>query len=55
MKKTRTIVAMLLLVFALSFSALAKDGVVTVMGVWGDQELEAFTKVMQEFTKRTGI
>jgi alpha-glucoside transport system substrate-binding protein len=54
-KKTRTIVAMLLLVFALSFSALAKDGVVTVMGVWGDQELEAFTKVMQEFTKRTGI
>ena len=35
--------------------AWAQDGVVTVLGVWGGQELEAFQKVMQAFTEKTGI
>lgn len=32
--------------------AWAQDGVVTVLGVWGGQELEAFQKVMQAFTEK---
>ena len=36
-------------------AALAQGNVVTVLGVWGGQELEAFQKVMQAFTEKTGI
>lgn len=36
-------------------AALAQDGIVTILGVWGGQELEAFQKVMDAFTEKTGI
>jgi len=34
---------------------LAQEKVVTILGVWGGQELEAFQKVMDAFTAKTGI
>ncbi len=55
MKRSITIASVLLLIFTLSLGAFAKDGVVTVMGVWGGQELEAFMKVTEAFTAKTGI
>jgi len=54
-KRSITIASVLLLIFTLSLGAFAKDGVVTVMGVWGGQELEAFMKVTEAFTAKTGI
>lgn len=46
----------LLLVFLLisGIGVFAKD-TVTVMGVWGGVELEAFEKVMETFEAATGI
>lgn len=55
MKKSLSIVFCLLLVFSLSFAALAQSGTVTMMGVWGGQELEAFQEVMAAFEAKTGI
>ena len=55
MKKSLFVVFSFLLVFSLSFGALAQDRVVTMMGVWGGQELEAFQEVMAAFTEKTGI
>lgn len=55
MKKSRFVVLSILLVFALSFGALAQERVVTMMGVWGGQELDAFREVMDAFALKTGI
>src|SRR5690554_3192515 len=52
--KRRVLLVSLLLVLALSLGASA-EGVVTMMGVWGGQELEAFQEVMEAFTAKTGI
>ena len=52
--KRRVLLVSLLLVLALSLGASA-EGVVTMMGVWGGQELEAFQEVMDAFTAKTGI
>ncbi|HBG02605.1 MAG TPA: ABC transporter substrate-binding protein, partial [Firmicutes bacterium] len=54
MKKSLYVVFSVLLVLALSLGASAQ-GVVTMMGVWGGQELEAFQEVMDAFTAKTGI
>lgn len=55
MKKSLLVVSSVLLVLAFSFAGFAQDRVVTVMGVWGGQELEAFQEVMAAFTAKTGI
>lgn len=44
-----------LLVFSLSFTVFAQERMVTMMGVWGGQELESFKAVMAAFTEKTGI
>ena len=54
MKRSLFVVFSVLLVLALSLGASAQ-GVVTMMGVWGGQELEAFQEVMEAFTAKTGI
>ena len=54
MKRSVFVVFSVLLVLALSLGASAQ-GVVTMMGVWGGQELEAFEEVMDAFTAKTGI
>lgn len=36
-------------------SVLAQGGTVTILGVWGGQELEVFQQVMDAFTAKTGI
>ncbi|NMB02431.1 MAG: extracellular solute-binding protein, partial [Firmicutes bacterium] len=55
MKKSMLVVFSILLVFALSFGAFAQERMVTMMGVWGGQELEAFRAVMDAFALKTGI
>lgn len=55
MKRSIAAVFSLLLVFSLTLGALAQERVVTMMGVWGGQELEAFQAVMDAFTAKTGI
>lgn len=55
MKRSLVVVFSFLVVFSLSFTALAQDRVVTMMGVWGGQELEAFKDVMAAFAAKTGI
>ncbi len=47
--------AVLLLVVALAATALGAPKTVTVMGVWGGTELEAFQKVLAPFEAKTGI
>lgn len=52
MKKRLTI----LMVFViLAFTIFAQNGKVTVMAVWGGQELDAFMKVVEVFEAATGI
>ena len=36
-------------------SAALAQGTVTILGVWGGQELEVFQRVMDAFTEKTGI
>lgn len=55
MRKSLVVLFSFLLVFSLACGALAQDRVVTMMGVWGGQELEAFEAVMAAFTAKTGI
>ncbi len=55
MQRKLVVALSILLVFSFSLAALAQDRVVTMMGVWGGQELEAFKKVMVAFTTKTGI
>lgn len=54
MRRTLPVLMLIALFFVSSTAALAQ-GTVTVMGTWGGQELEAFQKVMDAFTERTGI
>lgn len=55
MQRKLVVVLSFLLVFSFSLTTLAQDRVVTMMGVWGGQELEAFQAVMDAFTAKTGI
>lgn len=55
MRRKLAVVFSFMLVLAFSLNVLAQDGVVTMMGVWGGQELEAFQEVMLAFTAKTGI
>lgn len=45
----------MVVVLALSFGAFAQERMVTMMGVWGGQELDAFRAVMDAFAIKTGI
>lgn len=56
-KAPRSLVALVSLVLLLAFAALAQAATktVTVMGVWGGAELEAFQKVLAPFEAETGI
>lgn len=58
MKRSRLWTLIFLIAVSLMLApsaALAQDGIVTILGVWGGQELEAFQKVMDAFTEKTGI
>lgn len=55
MKRNVVVVTVLLVLFAFSLNVLAQEGSVTIMGVWGGQELDAFNEVMKVFTEKTGI
>lgn len=58
MKRSRlwTVIFLIALSLVLAPSiVLAQEKVVTILGVWGGQELEAFQKVMDAFTAKTGI
>lgn len=55
MQRKLVIALSILLVFSFSLVSLAQEPVVTMMGVWGGQELDAFKEVMLAFTKKTGI
>ncbi len=53
MNKKLLAVSVLVMVLTLSSAVMAAD--VTVMGVWGGAELEAFNKVMAAFEAKTGL
>src|SRR6056297_4273363 len=55
--KMSTGLTLMLLVSLLlfSFQVSAQDGTVSVMGVWGGGELDAFNKMVEPFEKATGI
>ncbi|MCF8008255.1 MAG: ABC transporter substrate-binding protein [Halanaerobiales bacterium] len=55
--KISTVLTLLLLVsmMLLSLNASAQDGKVTVMGVWGGGELDAFNKMVEPFEAASGI
>lgn len=55
MKRNLTITLIVLLVLSLSLPIFAQERTVTMMGVWGGQELDAFVEVMKAFQRETGI
>ena len=55
MKKVLVLFLGLALVLTFTGITTAKDGEVTVMSVWGGQELEAFKKAVKPFEEATGI
>ncbi|ACL70204.1 ABC transporter substrate-binding protein [Halothermothrix orenii] len=57
MKKGLTLVLTLVLVSVMAFAstALAADKTLTIMGVWGGHERDAFEKVIETFETATGI
>ncbi len=55
MRRNLLLALSFLLVFSLSFTVFAQEKMVTMMGVWGGQELESFEAVMAAFTEKTGI
>ncbi|MDI3548011.1 MAG: alpha-glucoside transport system substrate-binding protein [Halanaerobiales bacterium] len=55
MKKGLFALALMVLVVLTFGSTVMAEGKLTVMGVWGGQELDAFMKVVESFEKASGI
>lgn len=55
MKKGLFALALMVLVVLTFASTVMAEGKLTVMGVWGGQELDAFMKVVESFEKASGI
>jgi alpha-glucoside transport system substrate-binding protein len=55
MKRVLLVLIGMLVLAMVSGSTVLAEGKITVMGVWGGQELEAFMKVIETFEKASGI